>query len=322
MTERVIQSEEESSASYKHPQSNPTCDASHIKLNDVAGPTPSELFLYRSLRNPGLLIGMGFLLSIASVSIFGPLVLELDPYGQNLLKRLKPPFWMQGSDPAHLLGTDHLGRDYASRLVHGARISLLIGFLVAAVSGFIGVTLGVVAGYFRGSIDAAVMFIVTARLATPIILVALAVVAVVGSSLQTVILVLGLLLWDRYALVTRAVTLQLREQEYVIAARAAGFSQSRVLLFTILPNIANPVIVVATLEMAQAILLEAALSFLGLGVEAPLPSWGLMVSEGKDYLLFDPWVIAIPGVALLLLVLSINLVGDGLRDVTAPEGRT
>ena len=291
------------------------------RLNDVAGPTPLELFVHRSLRNPGLLLGTGFLFTIAVVSIVGPLVFELDPYGQDLLKRLRPPFWMDGSDPNHLLGTDHLGRDYLSRLVHGARISLSIGFLVATVSGFIGVTLGIVAGYFRGSIDAAVMFVVTARLATPIILVALAVVAVAGSSLQTVILVLGLLLWDRYALVTRSVTLQLREQEFVIAARAAGFSHARVLLFTVLPNIANPVIVVATLEMAQAILLEAALSFLGLGVEAPLPSWGLMVSEGKDYLLFDPWVIAIPGIALLLLVLSINLVGDGLRDVTAPEGR-
>lgn len=308
------------------PSANPsTADLGDLqpdgRLNDVAGPTPLELFVHRSLRNPGLLLGTGFLLTIAVVSIVGPLVFELDPYGQDLLKRLKPPFWMDGSDPAHLLGTDHLGRDYLSRLVHGARISLSIGFLVATVSGFIGVTLGIVAGYFRGSIDAAVMFVVTARLATPIILVALAVVAVAGSSLQTVILVLGLLLWDRYALVTRSVTLQLREQEFVIAARAAGFSHARVLLFTVLPNIANPVIVVATLEMAQAILLEAALSFLGLGVEAPLPSWGLMVSEGKDYLLFDPWVIAIPGIALLLLVLSINLVGDGLRDVTAPEGR-
>ena len=322
MAEQVIQSEDEDPAEYRGVQPASTEDTSQFEPNDIAGPTPFELFTYRSLRNAGFLLGLGFLLVIAAISILGPMVFELDPYGQNLLKRLKPPFWMQGSDPEHLLGTDHLGRDYASRLVHGARISLLIGFLVAAVSGFIGVTLGILAGYFRGSIDAAVMFIITARLATPIILVALAVVAVVGSSLQTVILVLGLLLWDRYALVTRAVTLQLREQEYVIAARAAGFSQARVLLFTIFPNIANPIIVVATLEMAQAILLEAALSFLGLGVEAPLPSWGLMVSEGKDYLLFDPWVIAIPGIALLLLVLSINLVGDGLRDVTAPEGRT
>lgn len=322
MADRAAPSARMSSGGADGARSNSTVGSSHAGLDDVAGPTPLELFAHRSLRHVGLLLGAGFLLTIAAISILGPLVIELDPYGQDLLKRLKPPFWMQGSDPAHLLGTDHLGRDYLSRLVHGARISLLIGFLVATVSGFIGVTLGIVAGYFRGPIDAAVMFIVTARLATPIILVALAVVAVVGSSLQSVILVLGLLLWDRYALVTRAVTLQLREQEFVIAARAAGFSQARVLLNTVLPNIANPIIVVATLEMAQAILLEAALSFLGLGVEAPLPSWGLMVSEGKDYILFEPWVIAIPGLALLLLVLSINLVGDGLRDVTAPEGRT
>lgn len=322
MVERTVPAAEVGPESLGDSRSETAKAESQTALNDVAGPSPMALFAQRSLRHAGLLLGGGVLLAIAVVAIAGPWVVELDPYGQDLLKRVKPPFWMQGSDPAHPLGTDHLGRDYLSRLIHGARISLLIGFLAAAVSGLIGVTLGVVAGYFRGSVDAAVMFIVTARLATPIILVALAVVAVVGSSLQTVILVLGLLLWDRYALVTRAVTLQLREQDFVTAARAAGFSQVRVLLFTVLPNIANPIIVVATLEMAQAILLEAALSFLGLGVEAPLPSWGLMVAEGKDYILFDPWIIAIPGLALLLLVLAINLVGDGLRDVTAPEGRT
>lgn len=287
-----------------------------------SGPSPLDLVAYRTRRHPGLLIGGGFLIAIVVVAIMGPWILDLDPFSQNLLKRLKPPFWMAGADPAHILGTDHLGRDYLSRLIHGARISLLIGFSAAAISGVIGVTLGVIAGYFRGMTDSVVMFIVTARLATPIILVTLAVAAVMGPSLQTVILVLGLLLWDRYALVTRAATIQLRDQEYVVAARAAGFSQFRVLLFTVLPNIANPIIVVATLEMAQAILLEAALSFLGLGVEAPLPSWGLMIAEGKEYILFEPWVIAVPGVALLVLVLAINLVGDGLRDVTAPEGRS
>ena len=286
------------------------------------GPSPLGLVLHRSARHIGFLLGIGVLAAIMLVAIAGPWVFDLDPYNQDLLKRLKPPFWMAGSDPAHLLGTDHLGRDYLSRLIYGARISLLIGFTAAAISGLIGVTLGIVAGYFRGTVDAVIMFIVTARLSTPIILVTLAVVAVVGPSLQTVILVLGLLLWDRYALVARAATIQLREQEFVIAARAAGFSQARVLISTVLPNIANPIIVVATLEMAQAILLEAALSFLGLGVEAPLPSWGLMIAEGKEYILFDPWVIAIPGFALLILVLAINLLGDGLRDVTAPEGRT
>lgn len=322
MVERVIPPTEAIPIGSGDGEPEQVFDVSSSGLDDVAGPSPFELIVYRSIRHLGLLLGGGVLLAIFVITFVGPLLVETDPYGQDLLKRLKPPFWMEGSDPAHLLGTDHLGRDYMSRLIHGARYSLLIGFLVAAISGLIGVTLGVMAGYFRGTTDTVIMFFVTARLATPIILVALAVVAVVGSSLQTVIIVLGLLLWDRYALVTRAATLQLREQEFVIAARAAGFSQPRVLLFTVLPNIANPIIVVATLEMAQAILLEAALSFLGLGVEAPLPSWGLMVAEGKEYILFDPWVIAIPGIALLLLVLSINLLGDGLRDVTAPEGRT
>ena len=304
------------------PTQDPEESDARDALDNVAGPSPLGLVAHRSLRHVGLLTGGGVLFAIVAIAAAGPWLFDLDPYGQDLLARHKPPFWMAGSDPAHLLGTDHFGRDYLSRLIYGARISLLIGLLVAAISGVIGVTLGIVAGYFRGTVDAVIMFVITARLATPIILVALAVVAVYGSSLQTVILVLGFLLWDRYALVTRAATLQLREQEFVTAARAAGFSQFRVLLFTILPNIANPIIVVATLEMAQAILLEAALSFLGLGVEPPMPSWGLMVAEGKEYMLFDPWVIAVPGIALLVLVLSINLVGDGIRDVTAPEGQT
>ncbi len=322
MADCVVQTTKAARNGASGPQVEQVPEAFDEPLDDISGPSPLALIMHRSFRHPGLLFGSGFLLAILAVTIVGPLVMDFDPYGQDLLKRLKPPFWMRDSDSAHLLGTDHLGRDYLSRLVHGARISLLIGFSAAAISGLIGVTLGIIAGYYRGATDAVVMFIVTARLATPIILVALAVVAVVGSSLQTVILVLGLLLWDRYALIARAATLQLREQEFVIAARAAGFSQARILVFTILPNIANLIIVVATLEMAQAILLEAALSFLGLGVQSPLPSWGLMVAEGKDHILFDPWITAIPGVALLTLVLSINLIGDGLRDVTAPEGRT
>jgi peptide/nickel transport system permease protein len=153
----------------------------------------------------------------------------------------------------------------------------------------------------------------------PVVLVALAVAALAGSSLRIVILVLGLLLWDRFAVVTRSSTMQVRALDYVAAAQAVGCSTLRIVMTEILPNIANALIVVATLEMAQAILLEAALSFLGLGVQAPLPSWGLMVAEGKEYMFFSPWVITIPGVALFTLVLAINLLGDGVRDITAPE---
>ena len=166
-----------------------------------------------------------------------------------------------------------------------------------------------------------VTFLVTVRLSMPVVLVALAVVALVGGSLLVVIFVLGLLLWDRFAVVMRSSTLQIRSMDYVSAAQAVGCSTTRILISEIMPNVVNNLIVVLTLEMAHAIILEAALSFLGLGVQPPLPSWGLMVSEGKDMMIFEPWLITIPGVALFVLVLSINLLGDGVRDVTAPENR-
>jgi len=220
-----------------------------------------------------------------------------------------------------VLGTDQLGRDYLSRLIYGSRISLLIGASAAAMSAAIGITLGLLGGYFGGRVDLVVTFIITTRLAMPVILVALAVAAFIGSSLQIVIAVLGLLLWDRFAVVTRSATLQVRSLDYIAAARSVGASTLRIILAEILPNISNALVVVATLEMAQAILLEATLSFLGLGVPPPAPSWGLMVAEGKEYMFFSPWVITIPGAALFTLVLAINLLGDGLRDLSAPENR-
>ena len=201
------------------------------------------------------------------------------------------------------------------------QISLLIGISAALISGLIGTTLGLCACYFGGWVDSVVSYVVTTRLAMPVVLVALAMAALVGGSLKVVVLVLGFLLWDRFAVVTRAATQQIRNQDFVSAARAAGLTDLRIIGQEILPNIMNALIVVATLEMAHAILLEAALSFLGLGVQPPLPSWGLMIAEGKQYMFFQPWVITIPGVALLLLVLAINLLGDGLRDITAPEAR-
>jgi peptide/nickel transport system permease protein len=222
---------------------------------------------------------------------------------------------------AHPLGTDQLGRDYLSRLLYGARLSLLIGVSAMLISGVIGTTIGVLAGYFGGRIDMVVSFIVTTRLSMPVVLVALAVVAIVGSSLAVVIWVLGLLIWDRFAVVMRSATQQVRGREFIAAAQAVGCSTPRILLTEVAPNVMNHLIVVATLEMAHAILLEAALSFLGLGVQPPTPSWGLMISEAKGLMFFDAWLITIPGVALFGLVLAINLLGDGLRDVTAPENR-
>jgi len=266
-------------------------------------------------------IGAAVVLVILAVALFAPWLAPHDPFAQDLGERLIPPAWHDGGSWTHVLGTDQLGRDYLSRLIYGARISLLIGATAAAMSGIIGTTLGVLAGYFGGRVDLVVGFIITTRLALPVILVALAVAAFIGSSLKLVIAVLGLLLWDRFAVVTRSATMQVRALDYIAAARAIGASTTRIIVEEILPNIVNVLVVVATLEMAQAILLEATLSFLGLGVPPPAPSWGLMVAEGKEYMFFSPWVITIPGAALFALVLAINLLGDGLRDLTAPENR-
>jgi peptide/nickel transport system permease protein len=278
-------------------------------------------FLRRSSSHGGLMVGGGILLVIVALALAAPLIAPHDPYNQDLGQRLLPPIWHAHGTWNHVLGTDKLGRDYFSRLLYGAQISLLIGSLTVLIAGTIGTLLGVCAGYFGGRVDAVLSYIVTTRLALPVVLVALALAAFVGGSLQGVILVLGLLLWDRFAVVTRAATKQVAQADYVAAARAIGCSTPRILFSEIMPNIFNALIVVATLEMAHAILLEAALSFLGLGVQPPLPSWGLMIAEGKQYMFFSPWVIGIPATALVFLVLAINLVGDGLRDVTAPENR-
>ena len=269
----------------------------------------------------GMVIGSVIVFTVISIALLAPLLAPHDPYEQDLMKRLLPPFWDSRGSWEHIFGTDHLGRDYLSRLIYGARISLLIGIGAALISGLIGTIMGVMAGYFGGRVDMVVTFLITVRLSMPVVLVALAVVAIVGGSLQVVITVLGLLLWDRFAVVMRSSTLQIRSMDYVAAAQAVGCSVSRVLMTEVMPNVVNNLIVITTIEIAHAIILEAALSFLGLGVQPPLPSWGLMVSEGKDMMLFEPWLITIPGVALFLLVLAINLMGDGVRDITAPENR-
>jgi len=284
--------------------------------------TPRERLLRRLGGNHSLIFGGGLLVLIILMALFAPLLAPHDPYAQDLTRRLIPPIWAEKGQWLHPLGTDNLGRDYLSRTIYGARISLLIGLSVVAISGLIGTTIGLCAGYFGGRVDLLITFLTTARLAMPVILVALAVVALLGSSLPVVIITLGLLKWDRFAVVIRSATQQTRSLDYIAAAEAAGASTPRIILGEVLPNIAPHLIVIATLEAASAILLEAALSFLGLGVQPPLPSWGLMISEAKSYMFFSFWLIAIPGTALALLVFCINLAGDGLRDLLAPEGRS
>jgi len=289
--------------------------------NQADALSPGRIALARILRHGSFWIGGGILLVIVLAALFAPALNSHDPTFQDLGKRLIPPVWDTRGSWANPLGTDQLGRDYLARLIHGGRISLLIGFTSVIISGAIGTALGIAAGYWGGRVDLVINFFLTIRLTLPVVLVALVVVALVGNSLSVLMLVIGLLLWDRFVIVTRSATQQLAHLEFITAARAIGSSTPRILLREILPNITGPLIVVASVELAHAILLEAALSFLGLGVQPPLFTWGLMVAEAKSQLLFRPWLIAVPAAALVALIFAINLVGDAIRDVTAPEGR-
>ena len=301
--------------------SNISADQQKLDPDEALRSNMTRHLFRRISAHNSILIGGTVLGAIVFMALFAPLLAPHDPFSQDLSKRLLPPFWMEEHNPKHILGTDNLGRDYLSRLIYGAQISLMIGVCTAIISGIIGSALGITAGYFGGRVDAVITFIITTRLSMPIVLVALAVVALVGGSLHAVILVLGFLLWDRYAVVMRSATQQARNMDYVSAARAIGCPTWRGGLSEIFPNVVNNLIVIATFEVAHAILLEASLSFLGLGVQPPDPSWGLMIAEGKEFLLFDPWVITIPGIALSVLVLAVNMLGDGIRDVSAPENR-
>ena len=287
----------------------------------VTGLQPIRRGERSTLRNAGILLGALIVGAVAVIAVFAPLLAPHDPFAQDLTRRLVPPAWMLKGSPDHWLGTDQIGRDYLSRLIYGARISMMIGLLTVVTSGLIGTSLGVVGGFFGGRIDEFVLFAITCRLATPLILIALTAVSLVGSSLTVVVTTLGLLLWDRFAVVARVTTMQIRTLDYISAARAAGCSTLYILTREVLPNIASHLAVVATLEMALAILLEATLSFLGLGVPPPLPSWGLMIAQAKDYMFFSPWVVMIPGAALFVLVLGINLLGDGLNRMLGTDRR-
>jgi peptide/nickel transport system permease protein len=301
-----------------------TSSVASLDLSNPALAIPQSAWrrqLRRMLGHHGFTLGASVLVLVILAALLAPWLAPHDPYAQDVTLRLIPPVWSESGSWEHVLGTDKLGRDYLSRLLYGARVSLLIGVTVALISGLIGSTLGVLAGYYGGRVDAVVSYLITTRLAMPVVLVALALASLVGGSVQVVIVLLGLLLWDRFAIVTRAATQQLREAEFIASAKTLGASTPYILLRELLPNIMGALTVVATLEMAHAILLESTLSFLGLGVQPPTPSWGLMVAEGKAYMFFQPWVIMIPGLVLALLVLAINLVGDGLRDLTTPDGR-
>lgn len=284
-------------------------------------PTPRRLAFQRAGHHGGLLIGLTILVLLALVAIFAPLLAPHDPFAQALDARMQPPVWVEGGTWDHLLGTDQNGRDYLSRLIYGARISLMIGLGAASIGMLIGVSLGVIAGYFGGWVDHAVSFLLTAQLALPGLLLAMALVFIIGPSVWVVIGIVGVLHWTYYLVVTRAATQRIRSLDFVAAARAAGSTPGQLIRHEILPNLVSQIIVIFTFELGIAILAEASLSFLGVGIQPPTPSWGLMIAEGKQAMFYRPWLVILPGLCLFALVIGANLLGDGLRDVTSPDGR-
>jgi len=263
--------------------------------------------------------GLGALLLIGGSAVLAPQLAPWDPARQMLTKRLRPPMWQARGLREHPLGTDHLGRDILSRILHGGRISLGVGLTAVTLSALIGVTLGLLAGFFGGRADAFIMRIVDVFLAIPYILLAMGVVFALGPSLLNVILVMGATRWVQFARIVRADVLSIREREFVAGARARGNRPLRLLLRHVLPNALTPIIVVATLELAFMIIYESALSFLGLGVQPPTPTWGWMLADGRNYVATAWWLATFPGLAIMLTVLAVNLLGDWLRDTLDPR---
>jgi peptide/nickel transport system permease protein len=266
-------------------------------------------------------VGAGFLLLLVLVAVFAPWIAPHDPAAQSLTDRLVPPAWSAGGSWDHPLGTDNLGRDVLSRLMIGARVSLVVGVVVVVVAGAVGTLLGVVAGYSGGRTNSVIMRVVDTTLAFPGLLLALIILATVGPSMTTVIIVLALNNWMIYARVTQGIVLSVKETPYVEAAEIVGCRPRRVIARHILPNLSAPLLTLATLEFAAMVLSEAALSFLGVGIQPPQTSWGLDVAIGKDYMFTAWWLVTFPGLAIALTVLSINLVASWLRVTVDPTER-
>jgi len=260
-----------------------------------------------------------FLLVIPA--LFAAQVAPYDPLKGSLAKRLKPPAWQQGGTIEHPLGTDKLGRDMLSRIIYGARVSLMVSLVAIFVGGIIGTGLGLISGYFGGWVDALLMRLVDISLSLPTILLALVLVAAVGPSFGTVITILMIFLWARYARLVRGETLSIKERDFIARARVAGASHIRIMARYIFPNVVNSLVVLATLQVGYVILLESTLSFLGAGLPRPMPAWGLMIADGRELIVTAWWVSMFPGLAIMLTVLSLNLLGDWLRDHLDPKLR-
>jgi ABC-type dipeptide/oligopeptide/nickel transport system permease subunit len=285
----------------------------------IAGPSAGRRSLRRLWRLKWGLAAAGVLLLIIFITLAAPWLAPYSPVEVDIRHRLGPPAWMEGGKTDHWFGTDQIGRDLLSRMIYGGRVSLLIGVTAVAISSTIGVLLGLAAGYFGAKIDWIIMTLINVMLTFPFVLLALAVIAVLGPSLLNMILVLGVAGWPIYARVIRAETMALREREFVVAGRALGMSHARIIFGQILPNLISAITVVATLQIAQVIILESFLSFLGLGVQPPTPAWGNMLGEGRVYMLNSWWIAAFPGAAIFVTTLVINLMGNALRDWLDPH---
>lgn len=271
------------------------------------------------VRSKTGLLGACILLFVLFLALFSGVIAPHDPYEQDVMRKLMNPIWSTKHDPSFLLGTDQLGRDILSRLIYGSRITLLVAFSGTVAAGIIGIILGSLSGYYGGWVDAVIMRIADIQLSFPFILLALFIAAVLGPGVDNVILVACLCFWVQYARMVRGEILSIREMEYVEAIRALGGSDFRIIFHHILPNVMNMVVIIGTLEMARIILMEAALSFLGLGVPVDVPTWGRMLAESRVNLVSYPWHAIFPGVLITLTVLSVNLIGDWLRDYLDPN---
>jgi len=278
--------------------------------------------LWRSLRRAkGALLGAGLLLVMVLSAILAPVVAPYDPLQAEITQRLRPPVWTARGTSENLLGTDQLGRDVLSRTIFGSRVSLIVGVTAVFISGTLGVFLGLISAFQGGKLDALIMRVADVQLAFPFILLAIAVVAVVGGGLVNVILILGVAGWVSYGRIVRGQVLSVKEMDYVVAARAIG-SRALILIFRhVLPNVMTPVIILATFNVASYMVAEASLTFLGLGVQPGIPSWGIMLADGREFMRAGWWMAIFPGLALMLTVFSVNLVGDWLREYLDPRLR-
>jgi peptide/nickel transport system permease protein len=283
------------------------------------GEAPARVSLRRLWRLRWGLAAAGVMLLIVGSAVLAPWVAPHDPLAVNIRHRLARPAWMEGGTSANLLGTDQIGRDLLSRVIYGGRVSLLIGVAAVVLSATIGVLMGLAAGYVGPRVDWVIMTLVNVMLTFPFVLLALAVIAVLGPSLTNMIIVLGVADWPLYARVIRAETLSIREREFITASRALGTSHLRILFRQILPNLVSPIVVIGTLQVARVIILESFLSFLGLGIQPPTPAWGNMLGEGRVYMLNSWWIATFPGLAIFVTTLAINLMGNALRDWLDPH---